>query len=730
MKAKKRLGFLIVWQTGTAWLLAACQISSAQTSPIFNVMNYGATGNGTTLDSPAINAAIAAAGTAGGGTVTFPPGTYLCGSIHLTNCPADLTLYLSNNAVIWASATNIDQHESSPYAGYQDDGHTWFQDALIWGDYLNHFTIAGPGKIDGNHNLTTGNPGANYFGDKALCLVLCDNVTISGITVTNGGHFGLLAQACTNVLVTGAKIWEKTSRDGFNLIDSSEVVVTNCDIEGSDDAMCLKSDYALGRVIGSHDVLIVNCTVLSTENNATQFGSETVGDFANVSFSNLQLTAAGKAGIGITSQDGSVINGVTYNNIVMTNCACPFFLKLDYRTTGSPAPRVGGIENISFNNVSAVHSTCFNRTNTSTINGYFNTNTFIEAPIQNVAFSNVDVSNIGGHMAGDLSDDPIENQDWQPQDFGQWPSYGWYLRWANHLSFTNCRVQFDNNDDRPAVIADTVTNVIFNELTADVGRNNTNFDLGFLNTANFEVANALASANAPDPGAALRISIITPPLPPPVTNFAYQAVLLNYTTNGAIAAAQNDSNEPGGNWLALEGSGVGQSILYAIPAIPAGGYDLQMYWKGNSDRGILEFALDGATLGTNLDQYSSGQTYSIQDYGAVTFATNGTHTILLTVAGKNPSSTGYWLSAGEFLFSLIRPPQPLFSNAVVFRNGIVQLVGSGFPTLSYHLQVNTNLESTNWMTIGSATANVNGLLILADTNTSAQPARYYRLTTP
>ncbi|HEV2456426.1 MAG TPA: glycosyl hydrolase family 28-related protein, partial [Verrucomicrobiae bacterium] len=145
MKAKKRLGFLIVWQTGTAWLLAACQISSAQTSPIFNVMNYGATGNGTTLDSPAINAAIAAAGTAGGGTVTFPPGTYLCGSIHLTNCPADLTLYLSNNAVIWASATNIDQHESSPYAGYQDDGHTWFQDALIWGEYLNHFTIAGPG---------------------------------------------------------------------------------------------------------------------------------------------------------------------------------------------------------------------------------------------------------------------------------------------------------------------------------------------------------------------------------------------------------------------------------------------------------------------------------------------------------------------------------------------------------------------------------------------------------
>ena len=713
-----------------AWvvlLIATGQFCAGQTPPIFNVMSYGATGNGTNLDSPAINAAIAAAGAAGGGTVTFPPGTYLCGSIHLTNCPSDLTLYLSNNAVIWASATNIDQHESSPYGGYQDDGHTWFHDSLIWGENLNHFTIAGTGKIDGNHNLTTGDPGTNYFGDKDLCLVLCSDVTITGITITNGGHFGILAQACTNLLVTSARIWEDTSRDGFNLIDSSDAIVTNCDIEGSDDAMCLKSDYALGRVIGSHDVLVVNCNILSTENNATQFGSETVGNFSNVTFSNLQITAAGKAGVGITSQDGSVIDGVIYNNITMSNCACPIFLKLDYRTTGSPHPVVGGIENISINNVTAVHSTYYSRTNTSTINGYFNTNTFAEVPIENITFSNVIVSNIGGQPAGAVTNDPVENQDWQPQDFGEWPSYGWYLRWANNIYFTNCETHFNNNDDRPAVIADTVTNVIFNGFSSDVGRNNSNFDMGFFNTT-FEVTNAVASTNAPVPGAALRISTVAP-TPPPVTSFAFQAIDLNYVTNGAIAAVQNDSNEPGGHWLALEGTGVGQSIQYAIPSLPAGTYDLQMYWKGNNDRGILKFALDGTVLGTNLDQYSSGETYEIQDYGDVTFATNGTHTILLSVAGKNPSSSSYWLSAGEFLFTLVQPPQPVFSGALIFSNGIVQLAGSGYPTLLYRVQVSTNLASTNWMTIGATNANANGALIFTDTN-AGPPVRFYRLVTP
>src|SRR5580658_165881 len=82
---------------------------------IFNVKTYGATGDGTDVDSPSINAAIAAAGAVGGGMVTFPAGTYYCGSIHLTN---NITLYLSNNAVIVASPTNIDLAETNPYSQY------------------------------------------------------------------------------------------------------------------------------------------------------------------------------------------------------------------------------------------------------------------------------------------------------------------------------------------------------------------------------------------------------------------------------------------------------------------------------------------------------------------------------------------------------------------------------------------------------------------------------------
>lgn len=712
----------------------AADFCSAQTQT-FNVKDFGAVGNGTSLDSPAVNAAIAAAGAAGGGIVTFPAGTYLCGSIHLTN---NLTLYLSNNAVIWASTNDIDPHESSSYSSYQDEGHSYFHDSLIWGSKLTNLTFAGPGKIDGHKGLTTGNPSSATPGDKALCLVMCSNITITDITITNGGHFGILAQACTNIFLSGAKIWEKTSRDGFNLIDSSDVLVTNCDLQGSDDTMCLKSTYALGRKGSSRNIRVVNCQILSTENNATQFGSETVGDFSNVTFSNIVITGAGKAGIGITSQDGAVIDGVTYNNITMSNCACPIFIKLDYRTTDTPNPAVGAIRNISIANVTAVHSTLFNRTNTSTINGYSNTNTLTNVCIENITFSNVNVSNIGGHPAGDITIYPLENQNWQPQGFGQWPSYGWYLRWARNITFTNCQVHFDHNDDRPAIIADTVTNVFFTGFIADVGNNNTNYDMGFTNAFNFSVTNAIASATAPLPGAMLRIvpgtnTIIFPPPPPAVvTNFFFEAESIPFVTNGAIAAAQNDANSSSGHWEALEATTVNNAYIeYTLANVPAGTYELDLKYKGNTERGIITHTVDGIPLNDSLDQYSSGQTYLELSLGIFTFTNSGNHTVRQTVIGKNPANTSQpWASADRFALLLIQPPNPVLSGTVIFSNGAPQFSGSGYPTLPYRVEASTNLSNSNWTTVGAAYADANGNLFFTDTNSTGQSQQFYRLATP
>jgi len=106
----------------------------------FNVRNYGATGDGHTLDSPAINAAIDAVSAAGGGTIHFPAGTYASYSIHLKS---NITLYLDTGAIILAAGTPLEGTVSGgydsaepqgPWEPYQDYGHNHWHDSLIWGE--------------------------------------------------------------------------------------------------------------------------------------------------------------------------------------------------------------------------------------------------------------------------------------------------------------------------------------------------------------------------------------------------------------------------------------------------------------------------------------------------------------------------------------------------------------------------------------------------------------------
>src|ERR1700690_2523281 len=86
--------------------------------------------------------------------------------------------------------------------------------------------------------------------------------------------------------------------------------------------------------------------------NCLQFGCETAGDFYNVNFWNIRIGRAMKAGIGITSGDGAVIDGVNYSNIVVKGAACPiYFLIWDRLRTGEPGATVGTIKNVRLQNV-------------------------------------------------------------------------------------------------------------------------------------------------------------------------------------------------------------------------------------------------------------------------------------------------------------------------------------------------------------------------------------------
>ena len=181
----------------------------------YNVRDFGAKGDGKTIDSPSINQAILSASNDGGGTVYVPSGEYACYSIRLKS---HITLYLESGARIVAAFPTknqgYDAAEANEFNRYQDFGHSHWQNSLIWGIGLEDITICGPGQIYGK-GLSREESRLTGAGNKAISLKLCKNVILKDFSMLRCGHFALLATGVDNLSVLNLKV--DTNRDGFDI---------------------------------------------------------------------------------------------------------------------------------------------------------------------------------------------------------------------------------------------------------------------------------------------------------------------------------------------------------------------------------------------------------------------------------------------------------------------------------------------------------------------------------
>jgi hypothetical protein len=307
----------------------------------FNVRDFGATGNGRDNDTPAINRAIEKCSAGGGGDVTLPKGNYLAASIHLQS---NVRLMLDKNAVITGADSGYDRPEPNAFEKYQDFGHSHFHNALMWGEKIENFAIVG-GRINGGGIIEGDDPAGRDIGDKIIAIKSGRNLLFDGVTHETGGHFVYLLNDCENV--TLANIVVKKSRDAVNLVSCRKVQVHDCNFTGcGDDSLALKSDYALGRKIDSSDVYVWNC-YLESAANGLQFGAESVGNFRNINFWNIRIGRAWKAGIGMRSADGAIIDGVSYRDVSMKDVDTPISITVGHRLlSGEPDRKVGAIKDI------------------------------------------------------------------------------------------------------------------------------------------------------------------------------------------------------------------------------------------------------------------------------------------------------------------------------------------------------------------------------------------------
>jgi polygalacturonase len=497
----------------------------------FEVRSYGATGDGKTLDTGAINQAIQAAAEAGGGTVIIPAGDYLCYSIHLQS---KVALYLGVGATIIAAdppapgeSGGYDAPEPNQWSEYQDFGHTHWRNSLIWGENLDQVSITGPGRIYGR-GLSRGNgrisrpvgapppqgkpgellsdvlasdglfpipdrpdlkPGpfgypnardtlADGVGNKAIALKNCRNVTLRDFSILHGGHFGILAAGVDNLTIDNLVI--DTNRDGMDIDACTNVRISNCTINSPwDDGLCLKASYGLGVARFCENVTITNCLVSGFDEGSVLDGTRRRGLARRGG-------PIGRIKLGTEASGG-------FRNISISNCVFDYCRGLALEQVDG-----GDLEDIAISNITmrdVPNAPIFLRLGArlrrpaTTQPGHVR-RVLIENlvasnvapdhgililgvaghPIEDVMLSNIQIHYAGGGTAEQAtrSVPELEKAYPDPYDFGFIPSWGIFARHVKGLSLRGVELHTIKPDARPAIILDDVANARASDVILDV----------------------------------------------------------------------------------------------------------------------------------------------------------------------------------------------------------------------------------------------------------------------
>lgn len=439
---------------------------------VYNVYNYGANGNGRDLDHLAINKAIDACVAGGGGQVLLPAGTYLCGSIRLKS---NVDLHLTSGATILAAPEELKAYdESEKFDGteYQDGGHTYFHNSLIWAEDQSNIRITGYGRIDGS-GLTKRDTehegealgGSIGTGDKSIALKNCRNLTIRDITIYNGGHFAIITTGCVNGTIDNVTI--DTNRDGIDIDCCKYFTISNTKVNSpNDDAIVLKSSYALKKPVTCEHILITNCIVsgykLGTFLDGTyipnnpgwgcgriKLGTESNGGFCNINISNCSFIWS--SGLALEEVDGGMMENIVVSNISMNHIHhYPIYITTGCRNRG-PKEETGisSARNIYINNVIA--------DDVDSLSGVIITG-MKNAPIRNVSLSDIRIRYRGGGKKAEKEYPEQGVRYPEPRLAGPTPAYGLFARYVDGLHLQNVVFELMNADERPKIIFDEVIN--------------------------------------------------------------------------------------------------------------------------------------------------------------------------------------------------------------------------------------------------------------------------------
>ncbi|NRA51468.1 MAG: polygalacturonase [Phaeodactylibacter sp.] len=452
-------------------LFMAPALSFSQGTQV-KVTDYGAIGDGETINTKAIQSAIDAVHLAGGGQLIITEGTYLSGTLVLKS---GVEIHITAGDTLMGSPylkdyPNMEQNTIRSYT------ERYTRKAFLYAEGAKDIALTGRGMIHGN-SYSPDFKAAKHGREKPLGmrLISCKRVKVEGLTLSSAGLWLQHYLNCEDLTIHDIKAINhgNFTNDGMNIDGCRNVDISNLDIDSHDDALVFKSTGPAR----CENITVRNCS-LKSHCHALKFGTETTGGFQNVDISNISIAASDSlhyksgtywrviTGVAIELVDGGIMENISINNLRADSVYAPIFIKLGNRarkhTEDAPAPPPGQMKNIHLSNFRVTNAGPFS----SSVTG------FPGHKVENVTLENIYIEYNEAPIAAELFSEVPENEKRYPEismftkgleSRKYLPAHGLFARHVDGLVIRNYNVKTADNEPRPKYEFINVTQLDLNE---------------------------------------------------------------------------------------------------------------------------------------------------------------------------------------------------------------------------------------------------------------------------
>ncbi len=310
----------------------------------YKVEEFGARAGHSNINTTALQRAIDKCSQKGGGTLELSCGIYLTGTLHLKS---NVSINISPNSVLKAveDSTAFTKVQSSIIS--RMDVVPW--KAFIHADSQKNIRISGGGTIDGSGEAICFQEGKDNSPERpyGLFLINCENVSLQNVRLRSSAFWMQRYLNCRKVRLNGLDIYNHANKnnDGIDIDSSEDVIISDCNIDCSDDGICIKSE---GEGVAKN-IVVANC-IVGSHASAIKLGTGSVGGYKNISISNVLIRRSkskimmhplgvwqGLTGIDILTTDGGALRQLMVSNVTMEDVENPIHIRLGNRLSGNVA---------------------------------------------------------------------------------------------------------------------------------------------------------------------------------------------------------------------------------------------------------------------------------------------------------------------------------------------------------------------------------------------------------